>query len=69
MTTQITKLAPLANGVEITFVDGGVGWAIIPDSLAQFVREHGFADDANIIADGNVGEIWNNAQAILNHGV
>lgn len=68
MTNPIMKLAPLANGVEITFVDGGTGWAIIPDSLAQFVREHGFADNANIIADGNVGDIWTAAQTILNHG-
>jgi hypothetical protein len=65
MTAQISKLAPLANGVEITFVDGTTGWAIIPDSLAQFVREHGFADNAHVIAEGNVDTIWTQTQKIL----
>ena len=68
MTNPIMKLAPLANGVEITFVDGGTGWAIIPDSLVQFVREHGFTDNAHIILGGNVDKIWTAAQTILNHG-
>ena len=68
MTNPILKFAPLANGVEITFVDGGTGWAIIPDSLAQFVREHGFADNADMIFDKSIESIWNEAQTILNHG-